>query len=104
MAGIASNNEMFLPPFTAAWKPDGGGTTLLGPSHGWAYALNGLQIGGTGGPAHMRHLTSVFYLGMMQTIWLLLRGLTWAEAAFYSQYCGQDSPPCGDPLARPFPL
>lgn len=109
MVGIFDGNDSdppnnpYKPPLAPAWKPDGGGGVFAGPSFGYGYALAGLARGGASGLTNSSHITSGFYLGMQTMLTNLLRGMNWAEASFWSHECGQQSPPCGDPLARPFP-
>lgn len=104
MLGDASNTEMMKEPFVTAWQPTSGGGSLLGPSEGWQYQVNGLERGGAGGSSNMLHPQTAIYVEMYSVAHLLLRGATWAEASYYpGQIFPLYSVPSGDPLARPFP-
>lgn len=104
LVGQGSNDEPWSELISRSLLPGGGAGSFMGPSYGWAYCLTANQTRGGAGLTNASHITSGFYLGMQAMLVLLLRGLSWAEASFFSHYCGQQSPPCGDPLARPFPL
>lgn len=106
MLGDASNDEMVNEPYVSAWKPTGGGGCLLGPSEGWQYSLSGLlDRGAAAGVSHSYHITTDTYVGMYTLAHLLLRGMDWLRANYFSAAAGVAGFifPCGDPLARPFP-
>ena len=104
MIGGTSNAEQLTPPWSTAWKPDGGGGSAMGPSEGWKIANNGVVRGGASGLTNQRHITTGFYSGLYRFMRLLLRGMSWAEAAYFSTGpIAVDALAIGDPLARPFP-
>ena len=104
MVGDASNQEMLDPPFSTAWQPTPGGGSYMGPSEGWLYALNGLKRGGGGGASNGQHISALVYAVQYQLLHNLLRGMTWAEAIYYSGYSSTASMyAVGDPMLTPFP-
>lgn len=104
MVGDASNAEMNQEPFRSAWQPTPGGGSWLGPSEGWLYALNGLRRGGSAGASNGLHITTAVYQSAYALLHNLLRGMSWAEATYFSGYANQGAMvPVGDPTLTPFP-
>ena len=105
MVGDASNLEMPAEPYASAWKPTAGGGVWIGPSEGWIYALHSVaKRGGSGGYSNARHVSASVYTSAYSIVHNLLRGMTWAEAMYFSTYSVDGNMlPIGDPLARPFP-
>lgn len=104
MIGGGSNLEMTDLPYSLAWQPSAGGGSYMGPSEGWLYQLNGLARGGAGGATNGVHITAAVYSYQYTVLHNLLRGMTWAEAIYYSGYSSDgEMYATGDPLARPFP-
>ena len=103
MIGDGSNTELFTMPYIKAWQPAGGGGSVMGPSHGWGYAVLGLQRGGSGGCSNSFHVTSNLYEALYPMAHCLLRGMSWAEAQYWTQNTSYGMPVFGDPLQRPYP-
>lgn len=103
MVGDASNLEMLYAPYASAWQPTPGGGAWLGPSEGWLYELNGLRRGGGGGMSNQVHITVSIYGQMVAALYNLLRGMSWAEATYYTSVQYGDMFATGDPLLTPFP-
>lgn len=109
MCGIAypnyatTDDSPYLEPWFSSFKPTGGGGSFMGPSFGYGTALTGMKRGGASGLTNSSHITSGTYIGFVSMLYHLVKGMSWVEASFFSHEWGQQTPPIGDPLARPFP-
>lgn len=104
MMGGGTNLEMIYPPWRTAWQPSPGGGSYLGPSEGWLYCTHGLNRGGGGGASNQMHINNSIYGAQVNILHNLLRGFTWAEAIYYSNYSQFGYVMAtGDPLLVPFP-
>ena len=97
--GNGVNTEYYRPVVINSWKPKHGlGSVMLGPSDGYTYAQMSLARGGMCGPGDDYHINTTTLVRHMWHMYNLLRGMTWAEAMYFSG--GRF--PHGDPLHAPF--
>jgi hypothetical protein len=86
---------------TDAWKSNMDGSGILGASNGARNIILELHRGAISGCANQTHTSSALYTSMWEITYNLLRGMTWAEAVYYTAnqhiFC-----PVGDPLWAPF--
>lgn len=103
--GVASDSEMYNPPYITAWNPMPGAGVMLAHSYGHKYGLRAFQQGdATCSGTSQTLMTAAVQAEFMPVLYWLLRGMTWMEALYAHGYSADPMllVAHGDPLWAPF--
>lgn len=103
---MQENGQMIREPRKSSYIPSPGAGSYLGPSEAWKYCAHYLTIEDSagGGASNQYHISSLINGTGVQMVLNLLRGMSWAEAIYYSGYSQHGEVfAIGDPLLTPFP-